>query len=232
MKRVDGIWLPDRETHLVEMLRHPKYRRLVDGKATYQYHKLQAALALVTEWRGAVDVGAHVGLWAMHLARAFQYVACFEPVAAHRECFHRNVQGRHVELFDFACGNLRDGHAVLRTAPSSSGDTGVVVVGEDARDLGQAVERGDHIAIMARFDDVLDPTQPIGFLKVDCEGYELHVLQGAEQLLRRWRPVVCVEQKPGHAQRYGLKETQAVDYLRGLGAGLRREIGGDFIMSW
>ena len=42
MKQVDGIWFPDNEHHLTKMVlaSHPK----VDGKGTYQYHKLTAAL--------------------------------------------------------------------------------------------------------------------------------------------------------------------------------------------
>jgi hypothetical protein len=73
---------------------------------------------------------------------------------------------------------------------------------------------------------------PIDFIKLDCEGYELFALRGGEQLLKRWRPCVLVEQKPGRAQKFGLPETGAVDYLIGIGATLRFEKSGDYCLSW
>ena len=39
-------------------------------------------------------------------------------------------------------------------------------------------------------------------------------------------------QKPGKARKFGLGDTEAVDFLIGLGATLRDEIGGDYILSW
>ena len=214
MKNYRGLWLPDSETHLIEWM--DRNGHVIDGKPTYQYHKLEAALKWVKAWRVAVDVGAHCGLWSMHLVKRFQRLYAFEPVAAHRECFERNVGAPHT-LFPWALGE-REGRVAIRTAPTSSGDSWVSGEGEIP---------------MLRLDDV-DPigSETIDFIKLDCEGYELFALRGAESTLKRCRPCVIVEQKPGHAQKFGLPETGAVDYLRGLGAILRAELAGDFILSW
>lgn len=220
MKQIGGIWLPDGETHLVEWMK--KMNRIVDGKLTYQYHKLEAALAFVKQWRVAIDVGAHCGLWSMHLARRFEHLHAFEPVAAHRECFLQNVyQPGIVEPERFAlhpCAlGAKDGSVRMETAPTSSGDTRIGGPGDIP---------------LRRLDDVLAEVSTVDFIKLDCEGYELFALRGGEETLKRCRPVVIVEQKPGRAQKFGLAETGAVDYLKGLGAKLRREISGDFIVSW
>ena len=69
-------------------------------------------------------------------------------------------------------------------------------------------------------------------VKIDCEGWELPVLRGAEVTLRCCKPTVIVEQKPGRAQRFGHADTGAVDYLQSLGAKLRAELSGDYILSW
>lgn len=215
MIEIDGIWYPDGETHLPQhMARRP---RRVDGKPTYQYHKLEAALAHVRRWRSAVDVGAHVGLWSMHLARRFETLHAFEPVAAHRACFRRNVLARNVVLYGTALGAER-GRVAL--APALSGHSGST-----------AVQPGVAGKVaLARLDDW--GLEAVDFLKLDCEGYELFTLQGAEATLRRCHPVVIVEQKPGRAQRYGLGETEAVGFLQDLGAQLRQVIAGDYILSW
>ena len=211
-----GVWLPDGETHLVDWML--KRNERIDGKLTYQYHKLRAALQYVKKFDHAVDVGAHCGLWSMHLARKFLFLQAYEPVAAHRECFAKNVSvedGCEVGLYPIAIGE-HDGFVKIHTAPTSSGDSWVDGVGDIP---------------MRRLDDLL-VDQVIDFLKLDCEGYELFALLGAGELLKRSRPCVIVEQKPGRAQKFGLPERGAVDYLQSLGAKLRLEMSGDFILSW
>jgi len=70
----------------------------------------------------------------------------------------------------------------------------------------------------------------VDFLKIDCQGYEVFVLEGARDLLRRCRPVVLVEQKPGFATRYGRVDTAAVDLLLELGAHVAWMAGGDYCL--
>ena len=54
MMQCRGIWLPDGEEHLIP---HIEKGPLVDGKGTYQLHKLEMALAHVRKFRRAVDAG-------------------------------------------------------------------------------------------------------------------------------------------------------------------------------
>lgn len=216
MKNFGGVWLPDGEQHLVEWMR--RVNRVIEGRLTYQFHKLEAALEYVERWGVAVDVGAHCGLWAMHLARRFARVEAFEPVPEHRECFVANVRSPHVRLHACALGAAA-GSVRLRQNGESTGDTCVIADGEG---IEAECRRLDDCAL-----DALD------FLKIDCEGYELEVIQGGIGTLRRCRPVVVVEQKPARLERnFGRGGTPAVDLLRELGAQVMREISGDYIMRW
>lgn len=222
MLNYKGIFLPDNEKHLVEWME--KKNQIVHGKPTYQYHKFEAAMAFVKSRRTAVDVGAHCGLWSVHLDKNFSHVQAFEPVAAHRECFLANLvdserasEGGAIPgftLHDCALGE-NNGWVSIRTADTSSGDSCV---------------DGDGDIPMKRLDDFY--LSDVDFIKLDCEGFELFALRGGEETLKRSRPCVIVEQKPGRAQRFGLPERGAVDYLQSLGAVLRKEISGDFILSW
>ena len=105
MKQINGVWLPSAEYNLVEFLINKK--TMVDGKGSYQYHKLKAALKYVRNWRTAIDVGAHCGLWSMQLVKQFDMVHAFEPVLEHQECFRKNVEGRY-KLWNGALGNRID----------------------------------------------------------------------------------------------------------------------------
>jgi FkbM family methyltransferase len=206
-----GVFLPDGETHLVDWM--TRAGELVDGRGTYQIEKLRAAIAFCKTRRAAVDVGAHCGLWSMQLVKEFEFVLAFEPVEAHRECFRRNVTEQNVILYPVALGAENGARISIHTAPTSSGDSWVSGPGD----------------IQMRTLDSMD-LSGIDFLKIDCEGYELNVLRGAVATIREWSPVICVEQKPGHGQRFGFAETAAVDFLLGLGYRTRRVMAGDYIM--
>lgn len=216
MKMADGWWFPDGEEHLPGWMADPKVRMIINGRPAYQGQKQQAALELCTQRRVAVDVGAHVGLWSFNLAHHFRVVHAFEPVADHRACFERNVlesvETPNVILYPYALGE-REGQVSIRTEPTSSGDSRVDGPGD----------------IQMRTLDSFD-FQDVDLLKIDAEGYELFILRGAEELIARQKPVVVVEQKRGHASRYGLGDKDAVGWLQSMGYRLAREISGDFLM--
>lgn len=213
MKYVDGWNFPDGEAHLPQWMANPKVRMMMNGRSSYQGQKQKAVLELCTNFGTAIDVGGHVGLWSYNLAHKFQTVHAFEPVAAHRECFEENMLGLgNIVLHACALGD-REGMVSIRTEPTSSGDSRVDGVGDIP---------------MHTLDSFM--LEDVGLIKIDCEGFELFVLRGAEEMLARQKPVVIVEQKPGHAQKYGLGEKDAVPYLQSLGYRLERELAGDFIM--
>lgn len=218
-----GIWLPAGEKHFPDWM--TKNGEIVDGKGTYQIKKLRAALEHCKQFRVAIDVGAHVGLWSMQLAKSFQVVHAFEPVAAYRDCFVRNAAGSRVRLHACALGAARGTVAMNIPALDGGLDTGGTHVG------------GPGEIPMYRFDDMIadgyEDLIHVDFLKIDCEGYEHHVIEGARETLIRCRPCVIVEQKPHKlGPNFGIKGTPAVDLLRELGAEVRREISGDYIMAW
>ena len=214
MKFEDGWWFPDGEEHLPGWMADPRVRMILNKRPAYQGQKQHAVMDLCRQHRVAVDVGAHVGLWSYNLAHRFTQVHAFEPVAAHRECFARNLEGiENVTLHPCALGD-REARVNIRTEPTSSGDSRVDGPGEIPM----------HTLDSFRLEEV-------DLLKIDTEGFELFILRGAEELLARQKPVVIVEQKRGHASRFGLGDKDAVPYLKSLGYKLMQEISGDFILA-
>ena len=217
----EGVYLPDGEQHLQSWMRQNRY--IVDGKITYQYHKLAWAVECCTQRRVCIDVGGHAGLWAMHLANRFQQVHSFEPVPEHRDCFRQNVRAENVMLYPYALG-ASERTVTINTNEHSSGDSWVK---DDTPKDGEIYRETSGVRMVKldsfAFDDV-------DFIKLDCEGYELFALRGGEETIKRCRPIIIVEQKPNRAEKYGLPRKGAVDYLQGLGYSLRKEYSGDFIM--
>ena len=138
-----------------------------------------------------VDVGAHVGLYAVLAASIAQNVIAIEPHPETAERLRSNLKLNgltNVELHVTAVGRNR-GTVQLSVAY----DDGNYVVPQADRDINTIAVRE------VRLDDLVSADPAI--VKLDVEGYEIEVLAGAQRVLGQ-RPVWIAELL-GSSQRYG-----------------------------
>lgn len=219
MFQFDAWWFPDGETQLPEEM--AKHDVRVDGRLTWQYHKYAAALSLCPpdRRRCAIDIGAHVGLWSYFMARDFDDLHAFEPIAAHRECWTENVEytcrtTHTLNLYACALG-ADEATVTLSSAPGESGGTHISERGR------QASQRTlDSFGF-----DIVD------LIKIDVEGYEAAVIAGARETLLRCQPILIVEMLPAAAARYDHAESVGAQ-LSALGMTIRTRLGPDTIWEW
>jgi hypothetical protein len=71
---------------------------------------------------------------------------------------------------------------------------------------------------MNRLDDVLNENalSRLDAIKIDVEGAELRLLQGATATLSRYRPLVLFEASDNTLRQQGATREQLLDYLRAL----------------
>jgi FkbM family methyltransferase len=135
-----------------------------------------------------VEAGANIGVHSIPLARACAPATlyAFEP------------QG---PVFALLCENLRaNGLTNVRALQAACGaDIGTATV--PPLDYGAAVNFGGVALTTSGSEGQQVGVQPIdalelqacGLLKIDVEGFELAVLQGASQTIRRCRPIIYIE---------------------------------------
>ncbi len=142
-----------------------------------------------------VDVGANIGEWTLAVARAVGgggRVLAFEPVPHVADALRKTISANrlsHVEIFELALAeaNGTRGFSVER---ENTGGSRLDVMSDDAR------RTFDSITVKtARFDDVLSTDQltRLDLMKIDVEGFELAVLDGAQDAIRRFRPAILME---------------------------------------
>jgi len=214
MKQIAGVWIPDSDDHFHIYLNRES--TWINGKGTYHYDRLLKALQYTKGFDTAVDVGAHVGLWSMHLAERFNQVWAFEPNWDNYECLKKNVPS-NVITETFALGAIH-GELKLNCIGDNSGKTHVS-------------NAPMTNTVLSRPLDYYDLN--IDFLKIDVEGYELLVLRGAVETLMRCKPTVVIEDGPPElAARYGIDSREASKFLKSLGATQQANIRHDYIFSW
>ncbi|ANW04444.1 FkbM family methyltransferase [Bradyrhizobium icense] len=139
-----------------------------------------------------VDVGANCGLYTRRLARLSRQVHAFEPSQQMARLLRR-TSARNVSVHEIALSD-HDGGAELYIP---QGEDGLVYGLASLEARADSSERlvSAHVPI-ARLDAVID--QDVAFVKIDVEGHELNVLNGAVELLERCQPVFLVEAEDRH----------------------------------
>jgi FkbM family methyltransferase len=209
VKNVYGYWLPEHDTHFEGYL----HRLHAAGHPVeYQYEQKKHAFGYCSHFRTALDIGAHVGLWARSMTNVFHRVVAFEPYKPYIPMLRRNAP--KAEVREHALGRSRS--RVDITVPF--GNTGAAFINEKIGDI-------DVIPL-----DELGAWSEVDFLKIDCEGYELPVLEGAVKLLSNNNPTIIVEQKPHvhFADKWG--QYAAIEFLEALGYRVLARVIDDWIL--
>ena len=154
----------------------------------------------------AVDVGANVGevsiILSQRAGRAGRVYA-FEP---------------NPRIYRYLLGNLALNRCDNVTAANLAvgAAAGTARMSDEKYDDMNRVQDGGAIEVTCTTLDTAVPAQPIAFLKVDVEGSELRVLEGARQTLTRTACVNC-EMGEDHYRRYGYGMTDLIAFLRDAG---------------
>ena len=163
-----------------------------------------------------------MGLWTRVLAAHFDEVDAFEMCQMHRDCLRLNCGGLpNVVIQPLTALGFEQGWALIQTERDNSGNTRV----------GHSGGNGQQVP-MAPLSQFYTANAQVDFIKIDVEGYEMQVVKGGEELIRRCRPTMVVEQKPGHAERYGTRTGEVIDLLKSWGARTMWQKAGDFCLKW
>ena len=132
-----------------------------------------AALQYVGSWRTCLDIGSNIGQWTRPLAKQFEKVVCFEPNPNFRECFERNIHSTNVTLFPYGLSD-REHYA--------------------EQDFNSTILRDVDGDIECRTLDSFNLGN-IDFVKIDVDGFEVPLLNGAMKTLTDNNPVINIEMK-------------------------------------
>jgi FkbM family methyltransferase len=149
---------------------------------------------LVDKRRASVDVGGNEGIYAGRLSRLCPHVHCFEPIPWMADALAAKLRA-NVSIHRSAATNCT-GRGVLKIPYDRDVELHGTSTIEAQNPLPGSTHYKEVPCELVRLDDVIN--EPVGFMKVDVEGHELAVLQGAERILRNDRPVLLVESENRH----------------------------------
>lgn len=165
-----------------------------------------ASFNLCKNKRIAIDVGSNNGIYSYFYSKSFAEVKSFEPFQMGSENLISS-KIKNIEVFQYALSSA-SGEATLHAPIAENG----TVIHSQAS-LEQFPENGIQIPVALRTLDSFE-FQDVDMLKVDVEGHEQHVFEGAVKTIRRCKPVILVEIEERHL---GFSPANTIDFIEKLG---------------
>lgn len=140
-----------------------------------------------------LDIGANLGLTAIALANICKKgkVIAVEPVPITFDFLEKNLLNAgldNVKAYNFAVGNKAGTTLMQSKSTFLAGAFIADTYTNEAQDISVKVP----IKVLDEVFDAFQMTR-IDFVKLDVEGYELFALEGAKEILNRFKPIVYLE---------------------------------------
>ena len=159
------------------------------------------------EHSSAIDLGANIGNHALAFSKYFGNVEAFEPNPHTFKLLQFNASFvTNVRTYNFGLGNSNDTLMLSECATNFGASSAII-----------KHEQGSNIEIkVRRLDDFSNDLSNVKLIKIDVEGMEFMVLDGAQKIINEHHPIIAFEQ---HASDFLPNETDtpSIKLLRKLG---------------
>ncbi len=138
-----------------------------------------------------LDVGANIGQHSMYASYFAKRVISFEPIKRLYDQFNNSVFMNNIfniQIFNYALGDKKEELAIYSNDINMGASS--ILVSEN-RSVEQVIK-------VLRLDDEYENMnmEKVDFVKIDVEGYELNVLMGMQEIIKKYKPKILVEFTP------------------------------------
>ena len=177
--------------------------------------------------RGEVflDVGAHVGLWsafAANIVGKLGAVYAFEPSSTVYQQLERHAIV-NPPMIPMKCGvgSQDEESTFFGQGPAASGSFVETVTKINERHHPDVPISPTRVTVRALDSLVRELAVTPNLIKVDVEGFELEVLRGGVELIRKTKPIWIIEVHPPQLKLSGGSEEALKDFLIGRGYSIK-----------
>ena len=162
-----------------------------------------------------LDVGACTGSYALLDKVANVEIHSFEPVKKTYEVLCKNIEsnGSKTKAYNIAVSNY-DGVGTLKTVPHVGAIALSLVDGAPSftrKDTVKSKVKVIKLDTWCKENNIIP-----NFIKIDVEGGELMVIQGAKEIIDKYKPVILCEFSQENANQFGYPIQDIINLLQGI----------------
>jgi len=164
-----------------------------------------------------IDCGAHIGWFTIIGAELCKQVYSFEAEKANYECLvgNINLNGlKNVKAFNNAVGDECK-EVELYVNLDNDGGHALWDVSHHPFNKKTKEQKTLQKLEMVTLDSCID--EPVKLIKIDTEGCELMVVKGAENLIKKYSPMIILEMNDSAFIEMGYTKSELIEYLEKLG---------------
>jgi len=187
-------------------------QRLTNGQ--YQGSNWQFAQTLIDNWHRCVDVGSNNACNAINYAERFAVVECFEPTQLAQQLWSNTVRDNNVpncNLYTVGLGE-REYTTEILIHVHNGGHNHLAHYDKNPRSRPESRTRDTETVAVKTLDSY--QFTDVGFIKIDVEGYEQFVLQGAEQTVKQSRPTIQLEIVGNQCRKFNYRAEDMISWIR------------------
>lgn len=154
-----------------------------------------------------IDVGGHVGTTSLPYSSLYKEVIAFEPNPVSYGLFKKNIHInniKNVKIYNKGVYN-KTTDCIIAKHGSNSG----------CYYIKECEKSGETIPVI-KLDD-LTYDNPVDFIKIDTEGSELFVLEGAYNVISKNKPLINIETNGLSGRYFGYNKERIFEFLHALG---------------
>lgn len=193
----------------------------------YQIGNLRRFRDLTPNARTIIDVGANIGNNSIEYATWAQNVEAFEPTPHTRQWLNDNIKHNKANWSN-DCGWYKTGmgwadmnpKAPIQIHPYALGakDATMEMLHHERNGGHNHIINGDTKSKKTRYNVQVKTIDGFNFtdvdgIKIDVEGWELYVLQGAEATIKKYRPIIQTEIVEAQCKRAGYSVQELCDWF-------------------
>lgn len=160
----------------------------------------------LTKEKVFLDIGAAIGTFSLIAAKLAKKVIAFEPLSFHYNRLKQNIELNkfdNIETYQFALGDsCRD----VEICIPDSVNTGMshIVSKTSENNLMKSNIQSIKMITLDYFVKKYNVDR-IDLIKMDVEGFELNILEGADKTIKKFKPEIIMEVNSSHLNRFGKK---------------------------
>jgi FkbM family methyltransferase len=164
-----------------------------------------------------IDIGANIGQTSLNLSKKLgtipHTILAFEPFPSTFNKLETNISLNSflsIKILNVALGNEKKTIEMEMSCPTNSGGYKITPKNSQIKD--------DLVHVFQeKLDDYYNPNAPIQFIKIDVEGYEMEVLKGAEQTIKKYTPIMVVELNDVNLKNQHSSAIEVLHFIKDLG---------------
>lgn len=160
-------------------------------KPAYKKEEFEMAKPFFKHNSVALDVGCHVGFWTVRLCEEFDKVIAVDPCEDFLRCLEVNTDSydHKLEIHGLGLGSSDELCLEIDRVKTNSTLTATADYTCDE----QSTEYTMDTFVSTMLDTEIEGPASLDFIKISVQGYEIEVLKGAVETIKKWKPTVFVE---------------------------------------